>query len=94
MAINGSDPDYLQGTVAETLSGGFKKLFDYTNQPAPERRGCPMGDPLSLIAIAQIIRCSLSASEVAHDSVQIMLAGFETTHNAIPGGVLGLLQHA
>jgi hypothetical protein len=43
MAISGSDPDYLKGRVAETLSGDFKKLFDHINQAAAERRGCPIG---------------------------------------------------
>jgi len=93
MAIGGSDPEYLQGTPAETVSNGFKLMFDYSLRRSLERRGCPMSDPLSLLANAAIDGCPLSDSEVAHNGVQFMLAGFETTRNAFSGGVLGLLQN-
>lgn len=93
MAIGGSDPEYLQGSVAETVSAGFQRMFDYSKHRSLERRGCPMSDPLSLLANAEISGCPLSESEVAHNGVQLMLAGFETTRNAFSGGVLGLLQN-
>jgi cytochrome P450 len=93
MAIGGSDPEYMQGSVAETVSGGFRKMFDYSLARALERRGCPMSDPLSLLANAEVGGCPLSDSEVAHNGVQLMLAGFETTRNAFSGGVLALLQN-
>ena len=51
MAIGGTDPEYRQGTAAETVSRGFKFLFDYSDRRANERRGCPYADPLSLLAI-------------------------------------------
>lgn len=35
----------------------------------------------------------LTPSQVAHNGVQLMLAGFETTRNAFSGGVLALLEH-
>lgn len=93
MAIGGTDPEYMQGSAAETVLGGFRKLFDYSAGLADERRGCPLSDPLSLMANAQINGCPMSHSQVAHNGVQLMLAGFETTRNAFSGGVLALLQN-
>ena len=35
----------------------------------------------------------LTRSQIAHNAVQVILAGFETTRNAFSGGVLALLEH-
>ena len=93
MAIGGTDPEYRQGTAAETVSRGFKSLFDYSDRLAGERRGCPFSDPLSLLANAEVNGQPLSRAEIAHNAVQVILAGFETTRNAMSGGVLALLEH-
>ena len=94
MAIGGTDPEYQQGSsAAATVSGGFRLLYDYSMRRASERRGCPFSDPLTLLANATVYDQSLTPSQVAHNGVQLMLAGFETTRNAFSGGVLALLQH-
>ena len=93
MAIGGTDPEYRQGTAAETISRGFKFLFDYSDRRASERRGCPFSDPLSLLANAKVNAQPLTRSQIAHNAVQVILAGFETTRNAFSGGVLALLEH-
>ncbi len=93
MAIGGSDPEYQQGTAAETVSKGYKLLFDYSIGLHEERRGCPFSDPLTVMSNATIGDKPMKPSEVAHNGVQLMLAGFETTRNAFSGGVLALLQN-
>ena len=93
MAIGGTDPEYRQGTAAETISRGFRLLYDYSDRRASERRGCPFSDPLSLLANARVKDQPLTPAEVAHNAVQVILAGFETTRNAFSGGVLALLEH-
>lgn len=93
MAIGGTDPEYRQGTAAETVIGGFRKLYEYSMGLADQRRGCPFSDPLTALANAQIQNCPMPRSQVAHNGVQLMLAGFETTRNAFSGGVLALLQN-
>ncbi len=93
MAIGGSDPEYQQGTAAETVSQGFRLLYDYSVRRSSERRGCPFSDPLTLLVNATVNDQALTTSQVAHNAVQLMLAGFETTRNAISGGVLALLEH-
>jgi cytochrome P450 len=93
MAIGGTDPEYQQGSAAETTSRGFKLIFDYASRLSGERRGCPFSDPLSMLANAEVSGRPLTLSEVGHNGVQLMLAGFETTRNAFSGGVLALLEN-
>jgi cytochrome P450 len=93
MAIGGSDPEYQQGSAAQTVSTGYKLLFDYSLERHNERKGCPFSDPLSMMSNATVGGKPMTPSEVAHNGVQLMLAGFETTRNAFSGGVLALLQN-
>ncbi len=93
MAIGGTDPEYRQGSAAETVSRGFAAMYDYSLRLSTQRRGCPFSDPLTLLANATVCGGALRPSEVAHNGVQLMLAGFETTRNAFSGGVLALLEN-
>ncbi|MGH8598037.1 MAG: cytochrome P450 [Gammaproteobacteria bacterium] len=93
MAIGGTDPEYQQGSAAETVSCGFRQLYEYSMRLSSQRRGCPFSDPLTLLANAAVSGEALPPSQVAHNGVQLMLAGFETTRNAFSGGVLALLEN-
>ncbi len=93
MAIGGTDPEYRQGTAAETVSHGFRSLYEYSLRRASERRGCPFSDPLTMLVNSTVYDQALTESEIAHNAVQLLLAGFETTRNAVSGGVLALLEH-
>ncbi len=68
-------------------------MYDYGMRRSSERRGCPFSDPLTLLVNATVDNQPLTPSLVAHNAVQIILAGFETTRNAFSGGVLALLEH-
>lgn len=93
MAIGGTDPEYRHGSAAETVSHGYRLLYEYSLRKASERRGCPFSDPLTALANAEIGGKPMSPSEIAHNGTQLMLAGFETTRNAFSGGVLALLRN-
>lgn len=93
MAIGGTDPEFQQGSVAETILAGFRGVFEYTGKLAAKRRGCPFSDPLTQLAKATVDDVPLTASEIAYNGQQFLLAGFETTRNAFSGGVLALLEH-
>ncbi len=93
MAIGGSDPEYRRGTAAETVAYGYHQLYEYSLKLSMARRGCPFTDPLSSLANATIAGVPMTPSQIAHNGVQLMLAGFETTRNAFSGGVLALLEH-
>lgn len=93
MAIGGTDPEYRQGSAAETVSHGYRLLYEYSQRKASERRGCPFSDPLTALANAELGGQPMTQSEIAHNGTQLMLAGFETTRNAFSGGVLALLRN-
>ncbi len=93
MAIGGTDPDFQQGSVAETMRAGFRSLLEFIGDLAAERRGCPFSDPLTELAKAKVDDRELTPSEIAYNGQTLMLAGFETTRNAFAGGVLALLEH-
>ena len=93
MAIGGTDPEYRRGSAAETVSHGYRLLYEYSLRKASERRGCPFSDPLTALANAELDGKPMRPSEIAHNGTQLMLAGFETTRNAFSGGVLALLRN-
>ena len=93
MAIGGSDPEYMQGSAAATVARGYELLYEYSSRISDDRRGCPHADPITAMTNAEVGGCPMSASEIAHNATQLMLAGFETTRNAFSGGVLALLEN-
>ena len=50
MAIGGTDPEYQQGSAAETVSGGFRPMFEHSLRRSDERRGCPSTYPIACSA--------------------------------------------
>ncbi|MGB1883574.1 MAG: cytochrome P450 [Gammaproteobacteria bacterium] len=93
MAVGGTDPEFQQGTVAETIRKGFRRVRGRGQELALSRRGCPYSDPLTLLANARVGDRPMTDSEVAYNAQTLLLAGFETTRNAFSGGVLALLEH-
>lgn len=93
MALGGNDPEFQQGSATETILTGFRSMFQYTGKLGMERRGCPFTDPLSQLANTKVAGKELTASEVAYNGQQLLLAGFETTRNSFAGGVYALLEH-
>lgn len=93
MAISGSDPEYQREGAAETTAAGYRLLREYTLKLVMPRRGCPHADALSTLANGKIDGTPLSESELVEMGILLMLAGFETTRNAVAGGILALLQH-
>ena len=92
MAIGGTDPEYAQGTPAQTRDLGYRFLKEYSSRIIEARRGCPHADPLTRLANSLVQERPLTNSELMHNTAQVILAGFETTRSAFSGGVLGLLE--
>ena len=78
---------------AETSLQGFNNMTQYCLGLSNERRGCPMDDPLALLANAEVDGKPLSDAEVGRNGMLMLVAGFETTRNAFAGGVQTLLEH-
>ena len=93
MAVGGTDPEFQQGSVAETIREGFTRVRNRGKELALSRRGCPYSDPLTLLANAKVGDRAMTDSEVAYNAQTLLLAGFETTRNAFSGGVLALLEN-
>ena len=94
MTLAATDPDYTtEGTPLETMLAGFRGMREYFGTLGEARRGCPHQDLISRMANTDIKGQPMTPSELAYNSLQLAIAGFETTRNAFSGGVLALLQH-
>lgn len=78
---------------AQTSLQGFDNMTNYCLALSNERRGCPMDDPLALLANAEVNGKPLSDQEIGRNGMLMLVAGFETTRNAFAGGVQALLEH-
>jgi cytochrome P450 len=67
-------------------------LFDYFARQVRERRRSPRADLVSLIASAQLGGRRIAAFEALNYCFLLLLAGNETTRNAISGGLLALIE--
>jgi cytochrome P450 len=92
MSLGNEDPEFQVGSAAETQRRGFQGLTDYCFQLAQERRRNPGDDLISLIANGEIDGKKLTDPEVSFNCQMFVIAGLETTRNAISGGVLELIR--
>jgi cytochrome P450 len=88
------DPDYgdaddLFGSVERAQLG----LFKYFSQHLAQRRRRPGNDLVSVIAHARIAGRPLSHLHELAYCFLMLLAGNETTRNAISGGMAALIEH-
>src|SRR5215472_13106410 len=92
MALGHEDPEFQVGNAADTQRQGFQGLADFCFKLAQERRRHPGSDLISLIANGEIDGKKLTDSEVSFNCQMFVIAGLETTRNAISGGVLELIR--
>ena len=90
------DPEYVQ-TMEELMAAGME-LFQYGLALAEDRVANPRDDITSSLMAAEIEdengRHRLTASELGSFFLLLVVAGNETTRNAISHGLLALTQHA
>jgi methyl-branched lipid omega-hydroxylase len=82
----GSDPMLAFMTAAQTLTMLMSEL-------AESRRGNPTDDVTSALVNTNVDGESLTAQEIASFFILLVVAGNETTRNAISHGLLALTQH-
>jgi cytochrome P450 len=80
-------------SFADTMLQGFRNMTDYCGGLSAQRKGCPMDDPLAMLANATLDGKPLTDVQIGKNGMLMLLAGFQTTRNAFSGGVLTLLQH-
>ncbi len=89
------DPDHQQAgeNAHETRLRSSKSLYDYFGELAKERSGGARGDLVSLLARARVDGQPLSPHALASYYMLLVVAGNETTRNAISGGLHALIEH-
>jgi cholest-4-en-3-one 26-monooxygenase len=89
-----SEPEFQRGGSAEaTLDGARLELFGYFQQLAETRRRTPTDDIVSVVANGRVEGAALPPVELLSYYLLLVVAGNETTRNAMTGGMLALLEH-
>jgi cytochrome P450 len=92
--IGSADPEYQQAAGEQsTAEQARMQLFEYFWQMAEERRKQPRDDIASVLANANVDGEHLPARELLSYFFLLVVAGNETTRNAMSGGLLALIQN-
>jgi len=96
--IGFQDPEYAQydeqGKPIDPRSRhALADMFAYAHTLADEKRRCPGNDILSLLLVADAQGDRVSDEEFENFFFLLAVAGNETLRNAIPGGMLALVEH-
>jgi len=88
------DPEFQRGrTAQETNEGARIELFTYFKQLAEKRRANPIDDILSVVVQARLDGKPLDDFELLSYYFLLVVAGNETTRNAMTGGVQCFLDN-
>jgi len=90
-----ADPEYQregEGPM-ETAQRARLQLFGYFGELATERRKNPQSDIVSVIANASLRGAPVPTMELLSYFFLLVVAGNETTRNAMTGGVLALIEN-
>jgi cholest-4-en-3-one 26-monooxygenase len=88
------DPDFQHGaTPNETIERARLDLFSYFNDLSNARRAQPSDDIVSVVANAEVNGSALPPVELLSYYLLLVVAGNETTRNAMTGGMLAFLEH-
>jgi len=88
------DPDFNKGATPREVSERSRlELFSYFNDLSNERRARPQDDIVSVVANGQVNGQELPAVELISYYFLLVVAGNETTRNAMTGGMLALLEN-
>jgi cholest-4-en-3-one 26-monooxygenase len=88
------DPEFQHGsTPYETLNQARVELFTYFNDLVTERRARPTDDIVSVVANGEINGAPLPPVELLSYYFLLVVAGNETTRNAMTGGMLAFLNN-
>ena len=87
------DPEFQHGATAmETIERSRLELFGYFHELATQRRAAPSDDIVSVVANAQVNGEPLPPVELLSYYFLLVVAGNETTRNAMTGGMLAFLE--
>jgi cytochrome P450 len=88
------DPEFQHGGSAyDTINQARIELFTYFGDMVTERRARPTDDIVSVVANGRVEGEPLQALELLSYYFLLVVAGNETTRNAMTGGLLAFLEH-
>jgi cholest-4-en-3-one 26-monooxygenase len=88
------DPEFANGDNPEDVSNRARgELFAYFHGMAEKRRGAPSDDIVSVVTNARIDGAPLPPVELLSYFFLLVVAGNETTRNAMTGGLLAFLEN-
>jgi cholest-4-en-3-one 26-monooxygenase len=88
------DPEFQRGgDTQKTLEGARLEVFAYFNDLAEQRRRQPGDDIVSEVANGAVDGRALPPVELLSYLFLLVVAGNETTRNAMTGGMLALIEH-
>jgi cytochrome P450 len=96
LILSGFDPEYISENpdeVAIQLLGAGSALADLVTTLAADRAEKPTDDLLSALVTANIDGEKLTGAELASFFILLVVAGNETTRNALSHGLLLLTEH-
>jgi cytochrome P450 len=94
MSIGTADPEYRGGRSAEETGRAAQiEIFNYFTKLIADRRAAPGDDLVSAFVHGEVDSERLSDVEVLFNCFLVIIAGQETTRNAISGGFLALMQN-
>jgi cholest-4-en-3-one 26-monooxygenase len=87
------DPEFQRGDAESTLEAARLELFQYFDAMSRERRAKPQDDIVSVVAGGAVDGEPLGPVELLSYYLLLVVAGNETTRNAMTGGMLAFLEH-
>jgi cholest-4-en-3-one 26-monooxygenase len=88
------DPEFQRGkTAQETSEQARAEVFAYFHELAERRRAEPSDDVVSVVAGGRVNGELLGPVELLSYFFLLVVAGNETTRNAMTGGMLAFLEH-
>jgi cholest-4-en-3-one 26-monooxygenase len=88
------DPEYQHGrTPDEVLNRARLEVYDYFARLSEERRRRPTDDIVSVVANGEVDGHALPPIELLSYYLLLVVAGNETTRNAMTGGLLAFLEN-
>ena len=88
------DPEFQRGAAAhDVLERARLEVFEYFQRLSAERRRRPQDDIVSVVANGAVDGRALPPVELLSYYLLLVVAGNETTRNAMTGGLLAFLEH-
>ena len=94
-AMGAEDPEYqIDSSAVATRDKAWGQAVGYCIKSALERRGSSATDLLAVIANARVLGGRLLTDvEIGYNGFMFIIAGLDTTRNAIAGGLLELIRN-